>query len=381
MTCSVLFVVESNMDSYGGTERWINDFARVNHGSFKNCGIVKLKSEINKNDSLIRNFETDLGMKFFEFCDVNKKMISKKLRKLFGEKIYQYFIYQILICVYNFKSRKELKRYEVAYITSYAMIVPIKLLNPKIKIVYGTHNNDFSTLRGKGVFSPGKIHARLSLILVNLIHFITAQDGDFPTRNTESITVENGVDIRKFFLEKKMKSSNIMEVLYVGRLEEYKGIKIALDAFKLLPEDRYHFTVCGDGSLKKYVQDNMPKNSKLVSNADDLSLQAIYRRSDILVFPSLTETFGLVVLEALASGVFCVISEQLKPKFEEFLKFGMIAYCERSGASFANMIISQENNLPDDEAIMNSFRFISERYSIYSRYPILAERINKMCSV
>ena len=205
MTCSVLFVVESNMDSYGGTERWINDFARVNHGSFKNCGIVKLKSEINKNDSLIRNFETDLGMKFFEFCDVNKKMISKKLRKLFGEKIYQYFIYQILICVYNFKSRKELKRYEVAYITSYAMIVPIKLLTPKIKIVYGTHNNDFSTLRGRGVFSTGKIHARLSLILVNLIHFITAQDGGFPTGNTEAITVENGVDIRKFFLEKKMR--------------------------------------------------------------------------------------------------------------------------------------------------------------------------------
>ncbi|WP_417784069.1 glycosyltransferase family 4 protein [Terasakiella pusilla] len=85
--------------------------------------------------------------------------------------------------------------------------------------------------------------------------------------------------------------------MYVGRVAVEKNIKAFLDLD--LPGSK---VVVGDGpqleQLKKEYED-----ATFVGMKEGDELAAHYASSDVFVFPSLTDTFGLVLLEALASGV------------------------------------------------------------------------------
>lgn len=85
--------------------------------------------------------------------------------------------------------------------------------------------------------------------------------------------------------------------LYVGRLAVEKNI----DAFlKLdLPGQKI---VVGDGPLRSQLESKYPY-CRFLGQLEGDSLAAAYAAADVFVFPSKTDTFGIVLLEALASGV------------------------------------------------------------------------------
>jgi glycogen(starch) synthase len=105
-------------------------------------------------------------------------------------------------------------------------------------------------------------------------------------------------------------------VLLVGRLVHEKGFHLALDALPGLIRrvGRVRFVVAGSGMAK----------AELEAQADRLELQAhgtfagwtgddvlnsLYRIADLCVVPSIYEPFGLVALEAMASGCPCVVAD------------------------------------------------------------------------
>ncbi len=85
--------------------------------------------------------------------------------------------------------------------------------------------------------------------------------------------------------------------LYVGRVAVEKNIQAFLD----LPLDGSKLVV-GDGPQIAMLRRNYP-DVHFVGAKFGEDLAAHYAASDVFVFPSLTDTFGLVLLEALASGV------------------------------------------------------------------------------
>jgi glycosyltransferase involved in cell wall biosynthesis len=367
------------MNRYGGTERWVKDFLKVNFNEFNDVGIAKLKSE-NENDmSFIEKFIMNPNVRLINLNNVGQWAISNTLKGIFGEKLYMYFIYQTFLYLGNFNIRKKFYKYDVAYLTNYKMIIPIKLLNPRLKIVYGTHNNDFSKLKGRNKYSFGYIYAKISLALTEMVHFV-AENSSKNIKFTKKISsVSNGIDTLNFFPSNELKKNQKIKILFVGRLEEYKGVKIALDAVMMLPENTYSLTICGDGALKDYVVSNKPPDSIFIPNVSDEILRQIYRENDILIFPSLVETFGLVVLEALASGLYCIVSETLRPKFEEFLDMNVLSFSKRDKNSFAEAILDASSKLLTHQKKREVFNHINKKYSIYALYPDLANQILELC--
>ena len=93
-------------------------------------------------------------------------------------------------------------------------------------------------------------------------------------------------------------------LLYVGRVAAEKNIGLALRAFEALRQRQpaARMVVVGDGPLRESLERQHPEVRFIGSQQGD-ALAACYASADLFVFPSLTETFGNVTLEALASGL------------------------------------------------------------------------------
>lgn len=96
--------------------------------------------------------------------------------------------------------------------------------------------------------------------------------------------------------------------LYVGRLAPEKGAGQILDAFRiaggLVPRGVIHLVVAGTGPREAEMRASAPPGVSFLGVLDRRSrLPDLYANCDAFVFASTTETLGLVVLEAMASGL------------------------------------------------------------------------------
>jgi glycosyltransferase involved in cell wall biosynthesis len=106
-------------------------------------------------------------------------------------------------------------------------------------------------------------------------------------------------------------------ILYVGRLSQEKDLFVLFEAFRLLNrQGGYQLRIVGDGPLRA-------KTEKFVRMTPHVRYEGLvpygqrlaemYATADILALPSQNETFGLTVLEALASGIPVVAINQGGP--------------------------------------------------------------------
>jgi glycogen(starch) synthase len=105
-------------------------------------------------------------------------------------------------------------------------------------------------------------------------------------------------------------------VLLVGRLVYEKGFQLALDALPGVIESvqGVRFLVAGSGTheaeLKAQAQRlGLSERGVFLGWIGDDALHSLYRIADLCVVPSLYEPFGLVALEAMASGCPCIVAD------------------------------------------------------------------------
>src|SRR5262249_38911436 len=93
-------------------------------------------------------------------------------------------------------------------------------------------------------------------------------------------------------------------VAYVGRLAEEKNVDLAVDAYRAMQSvrARMRFVVVGEGPAQPRLRQAHPDLVFCGFRTGD-ELGAHYASADIFLFPSDTETFGSVTLEAMASGL------------------------------------------------------------------------------
>ncbi|MCB1009079.1 MAG: glycosyltransferase, partial [Acidobacteria bacterium] len=94
-------------------------------------------------------------------------------------------------------------------------------------------------------------------------------------------------------------------LLYVGRLTREKNLEVLLDAFAAVAERRpgVHLAIVGDGPARGALEARAVGGVAFTGYLEGDELAAAYASADLFVFPSRTDTFGNVVLEAMASGL------------------------------------------------------------------------------
>lgn len=125
------------------------------------------------------------------------------------------------------------------------------------------------------------------------------------------VVINNWIDFNYYFNETKLKCKNeIPKIIYVGWLEEYKGIKDLLVSLKMLRDKNLIFEceIYGNGSLFGFCDDFIEKNDlskliKLKGWANHHSKIEAFKSADIYVLPSHFEGFPNALLEAMSSGI------------------------------------------------------------------------------
>jgi glycosyltransferase involved in cell wall biosynthesis len=100
-------------------------------------------------------------------------------------------------------------------------------------------------------------------------------------------------------------------LLFVGRLVWEKDLRTLSEIYDQISglRDDIVFVLVGDGPIRKDLEKLMP-DALFLGYKSGKELSTIYASSDLFVFPSTTETFGNVVLEAMASGTVPICSDQ-----------------------------------------------------------------------
>lgn len=116
---------------------------------------------------------------------------------------------------------------------------------------------------------------------------------------TPMLRLTRGANFDLFYPGEKTLFQNLPKpvALYVGRVAIEKNIEAFLD----MPWQGSKVVV-GDGPSLKILKEKYP-NAHFTGTQNGEDLAAHYRSADLFVFPSRTDTFGMVLVEALASGV------------------------------------------------------------------------------
>lgn len=100
--------------------------------------------------------------------------------------------------------------------------------------------------------------------------------------------------------------------LYAGRLSFEKGLDVYLEAIRQangVCGKEMLFLFAGDGPYREILENCGIENVKLTGFVRGELLAELYADCDLFVFPSGTETFGNVLLEAMASGLACICTD------------------------------------------------------------------------
>lgn len=189
---------------------------------------------------------------------------------------------------------------------------------------HGRHQGWVDKPQQSTIHSIERRMARRADAVITCSHYMRGHVADIFDIDERRISViPNGIDASDLqpvedleSLRLRFASPNERLVLLVGRLVYEKGFQIALDALPgVMRRVRdVRFIVAGSGThedeLKKQARrlGLLPHGTFLGWIGDD-ALHSLYRIADLCVVPSIYEPFGLVALEAMASGCPCVVAD------------------------------------------------------------------------
>lgn len=179
------------------------------------------------------------------------------------------------------------------------------------------------------------------------------------------------------------------QIGYVGRLTPEKNVRALAQLEKDLVASgnkNFRIVLIGQGAEENWLRENM-RHAEFKGWLTGTALSCAYANMDAFAFPSETDTFGLAVLEALASGVPAVVTSSGGPA--STVEHGKSGYVTKSFEEFAPLLTNLMTHADVHEAMRANARnralnigsweqIFSEMYQTYERYvqpPVQVENL------
>lgn len=310
--------------------------------------------EIRRFDVLFRYWSFNLVPEMF-------KQIKRKLREFDVVHAHQYHLTSSIIACYY------AKKYGIPFIlTGHDLIIPeslprtAKLLKRLYDLTFGRYLLKNST--------------RLIALTEDHIRQYTERGGDI----SKIRIIPNGIELDKYkntktswdIIAKYGIDNEDKVLLFVGRIEKYKGIQDVIEAMpeilKEFPEAK--FIVVGKdygfrGELEK-MEKKLNVGDRIIFTGSVLEdkLIELYRRADIFILPSKMEGFGIVLLEAMAAKTFCIAYPI--PSVRRVIKNNENGILVKDKNELLNKILYYLDNIEERKRIeVNALKYV-ERYNI-----------------
>ena len=180
----------------------------------------------------------------------------------------------------------------------------------------------------------------------------------------------------------RKENNDILKIVFVGRLIGKKGIAFLVDALSLMPTDmNWELLIFGDGDdralIEKQIADSgIGKNVKLMGNRPLNQIAEAYQQADVFVLPSLRETSGNVLLEAMAYAVPIVAFDTSFCRLLKEVDCGVFVNTEQALEGIkedwckAIVILGRDKKLAKRMG-MNGYKYVNSRLTWDEKYRII----------
>lgn len=316
----------------------------------------------------------------FHYCDLNYRLLSIIKGKNNSKSYFYFLIWQFLI-FFKFKKMIKKKKYDlIQHVTLATLRFPSLLGILNNNFVFGSLGGsetvsykilktfDLKNILKETIRNLSNFYLRYSP-LMNLSYkysklILVTKKENLNCINSKyhyKVKIHNSIAVKrhkKMYKRKVYKIKKDFKLLFIGRLEEWKGVWILIDTFKKLKSiktnKKFKLYIRGSGPeekrLKNFVNENsLGKDINFVSKLSEKKLAKLYKNADLFFFPSLRENSGNVVIEAMSHGVVVAALNYGGPKNFVQDKGLLIKYKNRSYedivSDFTNKIIKISNDI------------------------------------
>jgi glycosyltransferase involved in cell wall biosynthesis len=183
--------------------------------------------------------------------------------------------------------------------------------------------------------------------------------------------MRRGIDTALFSPVRRDSSSNSLTLGFVGRLSPEKNVRFLAQIERaLLNAGRcdFRFLIVGGGSEKQWLSEHL-WHAEFPGVLSGEALARAYANMDIFVFPSQTDTFGNVILEAMASGVPAVVTADGGPKF--LVASGETGFVASDEAGLLDCVL----RLADDPGLRRDMGNVARRHALHQSWDQIFENV------
>jgi|GEM_PF-2797527 len=176
-----------------------------------------------------------------------------------------------------------------------------------------------------------------------------------------------GIDCSLYYPDYTVKNTKL-KFLFVASLSGGKGLDMLLPLIEKINNSRVEFHIAGGGPLA----DEIRNNKKIIYHGilSNSELSKLYRECDVFIYASHSDTFSLVTLQALSSGLYIICSDYLKGNFDDF-ENKYLEYLPldiEKWYSRVNEIINNSSIIQHDKN--EEYRYVKDNYD----WPVISKK-------
>lgn len=175
--------------------------------------------------------------------------------------------------------------------------------------------------------------------------------------------IPNGVDTARFY-PKRMSRKRKVRLLFCARFVFRKGINLLVGALPLIGRNKeIEIIIAGDGPMRSCIERaideyDLHEQVRLVGLCDFVKMPDLLRSCDIFLSTSLTETFCMAILEAVACGLLAVSTNV--GGVHEIFEPGVVYFCRPEPSDIAAQVFRAVKDLSTHDPMRNYERLIKK---------------------